>query len=239
MNIQIDIEQINRKFENSQPDEILGWAWSVFGKKASIGTSFQGAGIVVMHICKTHGYDFPVFTIDTGLLFPETIELKNQLENFLGITIKVLKPEITLEKQSEIYGEELWKHNPDLCCTIRKVLPLKEELSHLDCWITGLRRDQSQTRAGISILEVYEYDADQKKDVYKLNPLAGWSRDRVWQYIKQYNIPYNKLNDLGYKSIGCKPCTSPVLSGTNERAGRWIGFSKTECGIHTFMKKKI
>lgn len=238
MNIQIDINQINQKFENSHPQEILGWAWTVFGNRAAIGTSFQGAGLVVMHICRTLGYDFPIFTIDTGLLFPETVELKEQLEKFFGITIKVLTPQVSLEKQSELYGNELWKRDPDLCCTIRKVLPLKDELRQLDCWITGLRRDQSQSRSKISILEVYEYDTDEKKEIFKLNPLARWSREEVWDYIKKYQIPYNKLHDVGYRSIGCKPCTSVTTSEANERAGRWIGFSKTECGIHTFMKRK-
>lgn len=238
MNLSQNIESLNKTFENSDPSEILKWVWSNFGKKAEIGTSFQGAGLVVIHLARTLGLDFPVFTIDTDLLFEETIRLKDKLEKFFGIKITILKPEISLEKQSEIYGEALWRRDPDLCCTIRKVIPLQNHLSNLDCWITGLRRQQSDTRAGINIVEIYLYDESSNKEIVKINPLANWDRTRVWDYIKKHNIPYNELHDKGYKSIGCKPCTSAVIGEQNERAGRWIGFQKTECGIHTFLKKK-
>jgi len=233
-----NITNLNKKFENAPTGEILQWVWSQFGTRAAIGTSFQGAGLVAMHISKSLGLNFPIFTIDTDLLFDETIELKGELEKFFNVKITVLKSELSLEKQSGIYGDALWARDPDLCCTIRKVIPLQNHLANLDCWITGLRRQQSQTRADIRIIEIYTFDESEKKEIVKVNPLANWSKEQVWEYIKKHNIPYNKLHDKGYKSIGCKPCTSVVPGEENERAGRWIGFQKTECGIHTFLKRK-
>ncbi|MGC8886381.1 MAG: phosphoadenylyl-sulfate reductase [Verrucomicrobiia bacterium] len=233
-----NITELNKLFEAAPTEDVLQWVWSKFGTRAAIGTSFQGAGLVVMHIAKSNGFDFPIFTIDTDLLFEETIELKEKLEKFFDIKIIVLKPELTLDKQAEIYGNALWKRDPDLCCTIRKVIPLQNHLATLDCWITGLRRQQSQTRAHINIVELYTFDEGVGKEIVKINPLANWTRQQVWDYIKKHHIPYNELHDRGYKSIGCKPCTAAVGEVENERAGRWIGFQKTECGIHTFLKKK-
>ena len=143
-----------------------------------------------------------------------------------------------MEQQAAANGPELWKRDPDLCCTMRKVLPLQSKLAELDCWITGLRREQSQTRANIGIIEVYQFDEASGRDIVKLNPMANWSRETVWKYIRDHGIPYNPLHDQGYRSIGCWPCTSRAGDGDGERAGRWIGFNKVECGIHTFLAKK-
>jgi phosphoadenosine phosphosulfate reductase len=164
--------------------------------------------------------------------------LKQRLEDFFGYRIETLEPDLTVEKQAAAHGDELWKRDPDLCCTMRKVLPLQSKLQQLDCWITGLRRQQSDTRAGIGVLEVYSLEADTGRDIVKLNPMASWSREQVWEYIRQHKIPYNALHDRGYGSIGCWPCTSKGGAGANERAGRWTGFNKVECGIHTFLTRK-
>jgi phosphoadenosine phosphosulfate reductase len=182
---------------------------------------------------------FPAFTLDTGLLFPETIALKKRLEDFFGFTIESLIPDLTVEEQADINGPELWKRNPDLCCTIRKVLPLRDKLCELDCWITGLRRQQSDTRAAIGIIELYAFDEASGRDIVKLNPMANWPREAVWNYLREHKIPYNPLHDRGYRSIGCQPCTRKTCNGESERAGRWTGFNKVECGIHTFMPKKV
>lgn len=135
-------------------EEILRWAWQRFGGKAAIGTSYQGAGLVMLHLAKTAGLNFPVFTLDTGLLFPETLALKAQLEDFFQIQIEALKPDLTVEQQAEVQGPELWKRDPDLCCTIRKVLPLRDKLKELNCWVTGLRRQQSAARAKVGVVEL-------------------------------------------------------------------------------------
>ncbi|MEA3164564.1 MAG: phosphoadenosine phosphosulfate reductase, partial [Verrucomicrobiota bacterium] len=180
-----------------------------------------------------------VFTIDTGVLFPETLELKSRLEDYFGLVIEALVPERTMEQQAQEIAPELWLSNPDLCCTLRKVEPLQKKLNQLDAWIAGLRREQSAGRADVQILELYEFDRLREKNILKVNPLARWSRDQVWAYIRQHGIPYNPLMDRGFRSIGCYPCTSVVISGQDERAGRWTGFDKNECGIHTFLGDKI
>lgn len=229
----------SKEFGGSPPEEILGWAWQRFGSRGAIGTSFQGAGLVMLHLCREHGYDFPVFTLDTGLHFPETMELQTRLESFFGIKIESLRPDLTVEQQAEAQGPELWKRNPDLCCTLRKVLPLQDKLSMLDCWITGLRRQQSDSRNDVGIVELYVFDKEAGRDIVKLNPMANQSREFVWQYIKKHGIPYNPLHDQGYRSIGCAPCTNHSGDANNERAGRWLGFNKVECGIHTFLSRKV
>ena len=234
-----EIKSLNQRFNDQSTEEILAWAWDRFGPRAAIGTSFQGAGLAMAHLAHAHGLRFPVFTLDTGLLFPETVELKNRLEKFLEVKIESLEPDLTVDEQADIHGPELWKRSPDLCCTVRKVLPLRDKLSDLDCWITGLRREQSETRAGIDVVEVYVFDETSGREIVKLNPMAGWSRDKVWKYIHDHKIPYNPLHDRGFRSIGCQPCTRMTGNGENERAGRWTGFNKVECGIHTFMPKKL
>lgn len=232
------VRALDQAFHGRPTEQILAWAWERFGARAAIGTSFQGAGLVMMHLAKTSGIQFPVFTLDTGLLFPETLELKRRLEDFFGFQIESLRPDLTVEQQEEAQGPELWKRDPDLCCTMRKVLPLQGKLAELDCWITGLRRQQSDSRAGIGILELYTLDQSAGRDIVKLNPMAEWSRGAVWKYIHDHKIPYNPLHDQGYRSIGCQPCTHQTGKGEDERAGRWIGFNKVECGIHTFLPKK-
>ena len=234
-----DIKSLDEQFNRQPTEEVLRWAWERFGDKAAIGTSFQGAGLVMMHLAKLNNLPFPVFTLDTGLLFPQTVELKKRLEDFFGYKIEALEPDLTVDEQADINGPELWKQNPDLCCTIRKVLPLRDKLSNLNCWITGLRRQQSDSRSGIGILEVYAFDQNTGRDIVKLNPMANWTREQVWNYLHTHHIPYNPLHDQGYRSIGCAPCTQRISSGENERAGRWTGFNKVECGIHTFLPKKV
>jgi phosphoadenosine phosphosulfate reductase len=193
----------------------------------------------MLHLAIRGGLRFPVFTLDTGLLFPETLALKRRLEEFFGLAITSIEPDLTVAEQADIHGPELWTHSPDLCCTVRKVLPLRDHLCGLDCWITGLRRQQSETRAGIGIVELYAFDEASGRDIVKLNPMANWTSRAVWDYIRDYRIPYNPLRDRGYRSIGCQPCTRQIANGENERAGRWTGFDKVECGIHTFMPKKV
>lgn len=230
-----DIRELDRRFGQMTTKEILNWAWDRFGQRAAIGTSFQPGGLLLIDLAREHGFDFPVFTLDTGLLFPETIELKKRLEDFFGFEIESLKPELTVKEQSDTLGPELWARDPDFCCTIRKVLPLRDKLAELDCWITGLRRHQTPARASIGLIELYHFNEASGKDLVKLNPVANWSSDAVWTYIRDNKIPYNPLQDRGYRSIGCSPCTHRTAANENERTGRWTDFKKVECGIHTFL----
>jgi len=220
------VHDLAAQFETADVEDILAWAWDRFGPRAAIGTSYQGAGL-------------PVFTLDTQLLFDETLELKRRLENFFEIRIESIHPEQTPEEQVREHGPELWSRAPDLCCTMRKVLPLQKKLEQLAVWITGLRRQQSDTRQQTQILELYHFDVLRDHYILKLNPMANWSREAVWEYIAANKIPYNPLHDRGYRSIGCWPCTKAVSQGANERAGRWTGFDKSECGIHTFLGDNI
>ena len=234
-----EVKALDERFAQEPTENLLRWAWERFGPRAAVGTSFQGAGLVLLHLAKQGGLPFPVFTLDTGLLFQETVDLKARLEDFLGITIERLEPDLTVDEQADVHGAELWRREPDLCCTVRKVLPLRSKLADLDCWITGLRREQSETRAGIGTVELYVFDEATGRDIVKLNPMANWTREAVWNYLREHRIPYHPLLDQGYRSIGCRPCTKPTGHGDSERAGRWIGFNKVECGIHTFLPKKV
>jgi phosphoadenosine phosphosulfate reductase len=233
------VRQKAEEFESASLRDILSWAWEMFGARAAIGTSFQGAGLVAMHEAFTHGFRFPVFTIDTGLLFPETLELKAAIERRFGISIESLVPAQTVEQQAEDLGPELWSTKPDLCCSLRKVIPLQKKLATLDVWITGVRRQQNEVRGKTGIVELYHFDVLRDLYIIKLNPMAAWSRDQVQDYLKEHNLPANALASRGYRSIGCQPCTRPVAQGEDERAGRWTGFDKSECGIHTFLGSNI
>jgi phosphoadenosine phosphosulfate reductase len=233
-----EMRALAEQFESQSPEQTLQWAWERFGKRAAIGTSFQGAGLVIMDLAKRAGLPFPVFTLDTGLLFEETRQLRTRLEDFFGYKIEALEPDLTVEQQAAAIRPKLWQNDPDLCCTMRKVLPLQARLAELDCWITGLRRQQSETRAGIGLIEIYAFDPAGGRDIIKLNPLANWTREAVWAHLREHRIPYNPLHDQGYRSIGCWPCTHKAANGEPERAGRWLGFNKVECGIHTFMARK-
>jgi phosphoadenosine phosphosulfate reductase len=233
------VQSLSQTLSREPLEKVLYWAFSEFGPLAAVGTSFQGAGLVMIHHAFEAGLRFPVFTIDTGLLFPETLELKRQLEVFWGIEIESLHPDQSLEQQAvEQRDGALWARRPDTCCTLRKVVPLQKRLQTLSVWITGVRREQSETRGGTEILERYLFDPLGERYLLKMNPMVAWSRDAVWRYIQEKRIPYNPLHDRGYRSIGCMPCTRPSRAGDSERAGRWTGFDKTECGIHTFLGQR-
>ena len=234
-----EVRHLAAKFEDAPLTDVLAWIWKRFGTCAEIGTSFQGAGLVMIDQALRAGFQFPVFTLDTNLLFPETYDLKARLEKHWGIPIEGLQPEISLDQQTTMQGPELWKRNPDTCCTQRKVMPLKAKLSKLAVWITGVRRQQSETREKTQVLEMYLFDDVEQQYILKANPMVGWAREAVWDYLKAHGVPYNALHDRGYRSIGCWPCTRATADGENERAGRWTGFDKAECGIHTFLGANI
>jgi phosphoadenosine phosphosulfate reductase len=165
--------------------------------------------------------------LDTNVHFKETYETRDRLEQHYGVKFIQVLPKLTLEEQAQQHGEELWKTDPNACCNIRKVEPLTGILAKYDAWITGIRRDQAPTRANAKKVE---YDV--KFGLVKFNPLAAWTSEDVWNYIRANNVIYNPLHDQNYPSIGCEHCTRPVQPGEDPRAGRWSGFEKTECGLH-------
>ncbi len=163
-----------------------------------------------------------VFALDTHVLFPETYDVWREIEQRYGITVEVFQGP-SLGRQAAAHGDELWARNPDLCCSIRKIGPLGAALSGLDGWITGVRRDQAPTRA-----DTPKLGWDERHELWKASPLADWTDDDVWAYIRERDLPVNALHERGYASIGCTHCTAP---GTG-RDGRWVGGDKTECGLH-------
>ena len=171
--------------------------------------------------------DVDVFTLDTGLFFPETYALWRQLEARYGLAIRAVRPALDLEQQAARHGEALWSREPDRCCQLRKVEPLREALRGHDAWISAIRRDQTQDRADARTVE-----HDRRHGLVKVNPLVAWSAREVWAYLREHDVPVNPLHARGYPSIGCQPCTGPVADGEDPRAGRWRGREKTECGLH-------
>lgn len=212
--------------EGSSAAEILRWAAAHAGRIA-FATGFGAEGCVLIDIIGRERLAIDVFTLDTGLLFPETYDLWHQLEAKYGITIRGVTPMQTVTQQALTYGDELWKREPDRCCELRKVEPLREALREYDGWITAIRREQTPQRANAQIVE---HDANHGKR--KINPLVAWTHDEVWGHIYAHDVPVNALHAKGYPSIGCAPCTSPVIPGESLRAGRWRGSAKTECGLH-------
>jgi phosphoadenosine phosphosulfate reductase len=173
------------------------------------------------------GLDLPIVELDTQILFRETYDTRDRLVERYGLTLRSVQPEWTLAEQAVHEGPNLWESDPDRCCHIRKVKPLERALAQYDAWITGIRREQSRTRAGAQKVEWSE-----RYGVWKIQPLVDWSAKRVDAYLTVNEVPVNPLHDAGYPSIGCIPCTRPVSLGEDERAGRWSGSSKVECGIH-------
>ena len=230
-----DALTFSKGWEDLPLSDVLSRTWDKWQARAAIGTSFQGAGLVIIdHVVKLN-LPLPLFTLDTGLLFEETLQLQTRLETFWGRKIERLYPDLSVDEQAAQFGPKLWETDPDKCCTVRKVVPLQKKLRELDVWITGVRRDQSEVRQAAQIIELYPFDTDCDQYLFKLNPLANWPRARVQAYLKEHQIPTNPLLERGFRSIGCTPCTRPVSEGQNERAGRWTGFDKQECGIHTFL----
>jgi phosphoadenosine phosphosulfate reductase len=230
----LNLEDLNSNFRDKTVDDLLKWAYDTFGNELVAGTGFGSSGIVILHRLHELGLPVKAFCLDTQLLFEETYQLWKMVVKQFDIEIEPVQPILTLAGQSEQYGEELWNKDADKCCNIRKVLPLRKYLANKKAWITGLRRAQSVTRNGIEKIEW-----DQVNSTYKLNPLADWSADKVWEYIHAYKLPYNSLHDQGYPSIGCVHCTSPAKDCSDERSGRWVNLEKTECGIHFRNQKSV
>ncbi len=222
-----DLEAKAAELEVAQPEAVLRWAVEEFGPDIALATGFGAEGCVLVAMLSNISRDTRIFYLDTDLLFPETYALRDQLEMRYGVRFERRATRLSLSDQAIEYGERLWERQPDLCCQLRKVEPLREMLSGLRAWVTAIRRDQSPERAGVGVME-----RDEKYGLIKINPLAAWSARNVWNYIAKHDVPYNPLHDQGYPSIGCVPCTTPVQIGERPRAGRWRGTDKTECGIH-------
>ncbi|HZS08915.1 MAG TPA: phosphoadenylyl-sulfate reductase [Blastocatellia bacterium] len=222
-----EVEQLARRFESGGVTEILEWAVERFGPRLVMTSSFGAEGIVLIDHLAQVASDTPIIYLDTGFHFPETERLKERMQVLYNLNLIEQRAALSVAQQAEVYGDKLYERDPDLCCRLRKVEPLRESLTGYDAWVAALRRDQSPTRANIRVVE---WNA--KRQMVKINPLATWTRKQVWDYIVKNDLPYNSLYDEGYTSIGCEPCTRRPAAGAHERSGRWDGLVKLECGIH-------
>lgn len=215
-----DYTRLNPQLETLHPKDILLWAWETFQPRIVMTSSFQSQSVPLLHLIATHVPQMPVLFLDTGFHFEETLAFRDQLIREFGLNVQVIRSE---EKRA---GEPLYKRDPDLCCYIHKVKPLQRALQGMDAWVSGIRRDQTPQRANTPVI------ARQPNGLYKVCPMVRWTRREVWQYIHDHNLPVHPLLEQGYLSIGCAPCTRPAVPGEDERAGRWAGHQKTECGLH-------
>jgi len=214
------------KFEHETPESIIAYAAEEFSS-LTLACSFGAEDVVLVDMLHKISPKTDIFYLDTDFHFQETYETRDRLAERYGIQFIQVKPKLTPEEQAEAHGDELWKREPNACCNIRKVDPLINILGQYDAWITGVRRDQAPTRANTKKVE-YDY----KFGLMKFNPIASWTTEDVWNYIRNNNIIYNPLHDQNYPSIGCHYCTRQVMPGEDPRAGRWAGSEKTECGLH-------
>ena len=223
---QVQNNKINRYINN--PEGLLKWITKHLpNERVIMGTGFGPPGIVLLDLLFRVTRDISVFYIDTDFLFDQTYDLKDKLQKRYGFEFLSISTDLTPEMQADQYGAKLWEKDPDSCCNIRKVLPLKGVLKNYDVWITGIRKKQTAVRKQSELIEF-----ESRFEVIKINPLINWTHVEVWDYIKTHNLPYNPLHDRNYPSIGCQQCTSPVCSGEDDRSGRWKGSHKTECGLH-------
>ena len=224
-----ELRALNERFEHAHPREVLRWALGEF-ERIAIASAFQAEGTVVMHLATQIRPDVPVLFLETGFHFAETLAFKERLSERLGLRVVDLVGDHTVEEQEAIFGARLYERDPELCCELNKVRPMLRALRELDAWITAYRRDSSPTRADARIVDRYELVPG--KHIVKVNPMATWTRRDVWRYLREHDLPHNPLYDLGYSSIGCAPCTRLRFPGEPERAGRWAGLARWECGIH-------
>ena len=224
-----DLTSVNERFETATPQEILSWTAEQFAPDAVLTMSFQHEGVVIAHMLRTIAPATPIFFIDTGYHFPETLAYRDELVERFGFPVRNLSSAMPRAEFVAKYGDDLHARDPDLCCKINKVDPLQLALNGVRAWINGRRRDQAVTRQRMAIVERLQ------GGVVKVNPLAQWTSRDTYRYLTQHDIPTHPLFEQGYTSIGCAPCTRPVLAGEDERAGRWAGKGKVECGLHTFL----
>lgn len=229
-----ELQEIQAGFENASAENVLGWAFNKFGNKLGLASSFGAEDVVLIDLAVKIDPAIRVFTLDTGRLHQETYEVMDAIRHRYGIAIEVCFPERnSVTAMVEEHGLNLFYRSIEarkLCCRLRKVEPLRLKLKEFDAWICGLRQDQAVTRTGIKKVE---YDATH--GLVKINPLADWTATDIWDYIREHDVPYNKLHDKEFPSIGCAPCTRPVNVGEDIRAGRWWWEEpdKKECGLHT------
>lgn len=232
---ELDAEQcraLNAKLEAMGAHDRVAWAVDRFAPSLIFTSSFGPGSGALLHLWSVVARGLPVHFIDTGFLFEETLAYRDMLADKLGLEVVVLRPALAREAFVQRHGLAIYEQNPDFCCAHNKVAPLERALPGVRGWVAGLRRDQSSSRSDTAILQ------PTVDGPVKIHPIADWSRREVYRYQEAHSIPEHPLFERGYVSVGCAPCTAPALADGDERAGRWAGSAKTECGIHTFLAKK-
>jgi phosphoadenosine phosphosulfate reductase len=225
--------------EDAPPERIVSWMLERFAdRRLVLTTAFGMEGCALIDMVARHGRPVPVIWLDTGFLFPETHRLRERLAaRYPHLVFENRGTTLSPEEQEARFGPELWRRDPDKCCRLRKVDPMRDALAGVDVWVTGVTRSQSGTRATTRVAEW-----DWQYHVLKLNPLAGWDRARVWEYVRANDVPYNELHERGYPTVGCTHCTLPVAGvkiGGYSREGRWAGRQKMECGLHLSLESRV
>ena len=223
--MEIDITQCVQHLEQQSPEYILKWVWETFSPQVAMTSSFQTQSVPLLHMVSRVTPQMPIYFLDTGFHFPETLAFRDRLVADLGLNLKIIKPELGQEGFILRYGQ-LYDSDPDLCCQINKILPFRTATRDLLAWVSGIRQDQTSLRNTTPIVSL------QNNGLYKVCPLANWSTRQIWQYSYYHHLPDHPLYTQGYESIGCVPCTRPIFEGEDPRAGRWAGHNKTECGLH-------
>jgi phosphoadenosine phosphosulfate reductase len=218
-------ERAGEELAGASAIEVLTWADEQFDSGWCVTSSMADA--VVPHLAARVRPGVDVLFLDTGYHFAETIGTRDAVAATLPVTLRTITPKRTVAEQDASFGPRLYERNPDQCCALRKVMPLRESLSPYIAWASGLRRDEALTRADAKVVE---WDA--RRSMVKLNPIAAWTQDDVDAYIAEHDVIVNPLLSDGYGSVGCAPCTRRIANGEDARAGRWAGTSKTECGLH-------
>lgn len=219
------LNEVNTCLEQASPQAILQWAVQQFAPRIAATSSFQTQSLPLLHMIAQTVPELPVIFLDTGFHFPETLAYRDRLMAQFGLNIRSLTSVAGHDGFLRQHGQ-LYRRDPDLCCYLNKVEPLRLARQELDAWITGIRRDQTDLRRAAAIV------TREQDGVYKICPMLNWTSRDVWRYIRQYELPVHPLFSQGYMSVGCAPCTRPVAAGEDERAGRWAGKDKTECGLH-------
>ncbi|GAB3157252.1 phosphoadenylyl-sulfate reductase [Micromonospora sonneratiae] len=218
-------DEAGRELADAPAEEIVRWAAGTFGKRFCVTSSMADG--VLAHLVSRVAPGVDVVFLDTGLHFPETLKVRDEVARRLPVTVRSIRPRLTVGQQDGEYGPRLFARAPDQCCAMRKVEPLERALTDYDAWAAGLRRDESPTRANTPVVA---FDAGRGR--VKVNPIAAWTQVDVDAYVSRWNVPVNELFRQGYTSIGCWPCTRRTQAGEDPRAGRWAMFDKTECGLH-------
>ncbi len=215
------------KLAGKSPAQIIEWAGETYQDKLAIGTSLGVEAMVIMDMASRIIPKVPYIFLDTDFHFSDTMDLLEKARRRYNANIIIAKTEITPAQQAALHGEQLYFRDPSACCEIRKIEPMRKALKPYQAWLSGMRRDQTAVRSNMQ-----HADWDGKFGLVKISPILDWSWDDVWKYVHENDVPYNRLHDMGYPSIGCAPCTKPVKPGEDPRSGRWAGFDKTECGLH-------